>query len=165
MLRENEEWLRLAFDAGDLGRWRFSVATGMIHFDERARVHSGLSDNIVAQARCVNACTSRRSGHSCRNRQVSALDPTGHGRYAAEYRVMWPDGETHWLAVQARVHFEGEGAARQPVLAVGISQDITARKRMEQALRESRSRSGSCPGGRADRQLAIGRSPQCADVV
>jgi PAS domain-containing protein len=70
---------------------------------------------------------------------MSALNPAGQGRYAAEYRVVWSDGETHWLAVQARVHFEGEGETRHPVQAVGISQDITERKRAEEALRQSRS--------------------------
>ena len=54
MLRENEEWLRLAFDAGDLGRWRYFVATGMLHFDERAR-SLRLKRNRSQSGRSANA--------------------------------------------------------------------------------------------------------------
>jgi PAS domain S-box-containing protein len=137
MLRENEEWLRLAFDASELGRWRFSVATGMIHFDARARVHTGSSANDVSLTEAL-ASIHPDDRERLQQDMASILDPTSDGRYAAEYRVTWPEGEIRWLGVQARVYFEGEGTTRQPVLAVGISQDITTRKRMEQALHENR---------------------------
>src|SRR5262249_49955277 len=83
VLRENEEWLRLAFDAGDLGRWRYSVATDMLHLDERARVHSGISDNRVPQAE-VLARVHPDDVAQLQQEIADALNPAGHGRYTAE---------------------------------------------------------------------------------
>ena len=52
-----------------------------------------------------------------------------------EYRVIWPDGNIHWLASKGRVSSIA-GATR----FVGITYDITGRTRMEDELRQSEER-------------------------
>ena len=46
-----------------------------------------------------------------------------------EYRVVWPDGSLHWLAVKGEVVYDGTGRATG---VTGISIDVTDRKRAEQ---------------------------------
>lgn len=56
------------------------------------------------------------------------------GRYQSEFRVLRPDGEVVWLSERGRVARDEEG---RPVRLIGLSQDVTDRKSIEQQLRES----------------------------
>ncbi len=57
--------------------------------------------------------------------------------YQAEFRVVWPDGSVHWIDARARI---ARDLAGQPVRMLGIAQEITERKRTEEALRHSEER-------------------------
>ncbi len=59
---------------------------------------------------------------------------SGAGEFDIEYRVLWPDSSEHWLLSRAEMLRDAAGA---PARIVGANQDITARKRREQELRES----------------------------
>lgn len=54
--------------------------------------------------------------------------------FHSEYRVIWPDGSTHWIASQGKVELDANG---RPVRVSGTSRDITERKRIEEELREA----------------------------
>ena len=56
------------------------------------------------------------------------------GDISAEFRVVWPDGSTHWLAANGRMFMDAEG---RPYRMVGFTGDITPRKVAEEALRRS----------------------------
>ena len=55
------------------------------------------------------------------------------GRYESEFRILHPDGRIVWLYERGRVERDSEG---RPIRLVGLSQDITERRRIEEALRE-----------------------------
>ena len=65
-----------------------------------------------------------------------ALDPGGSGELRAEHRVRGRDGVERWIAATGQVTF-ADGA---PVRLVGTVQDVTARRRAEDELRESEGR-------------------------
>lgn len=139
MRNATDDWLRLAYEAAQLGSWRHDVATDQLSFDERARAHYGLEGDEAPFATVIARI------HPDDRAQMLAiiaatLDPRGEGWCAAEHRVLHPDGSIRWVALQARVFFSGEGAGRRPTLTIGASQDITARKQMEQELRVSEAR-------------------------
>jgi len=134
-LREQTEMLQLAYAAADLGIWKNDLRTGAIYFDERARRHYGFdtSETTLAEVLArVHPDDVAQLGQEI----GAATGPGGSGRFATEYRVTHPDGSVHWLAIQVRVSFEGEGAARHSTIGVGTSQDITARKQAEEILRQ-----------------------------
>src|SRR5215510_4393884 len=56
------------------------------------------------------------------------------GDISAEFRVVWPDGSTHWLAANGQMFFDGQG---QPLRMVGFTADVTARKLVEEELRRN----------------------------
>jgi len=135
-LRESEAWLRLANEAAGLGAWRHDLRTGAVYLDQRAQAHYGFTAAEVALADVlarVHPDDRERLGAEI----AAATAPASDGRYATEYRVVHPDGSEHWLAISVRVQFEGDGDARRATLGFGTSQDITARKQAEAALRES----------------------------
>ena len=138
-LRESEEIARASLDAAQLGTWRHDLATDEIAFDARGAEHYGFPDG---RARLDQVLARVHPDDLTRLRAAvaSTLGADRTGRYAIEYRVVRDDGAVRWLAVQARLRFEGEGAHRRPVAGFGTSQDVTERKQAEQALSEANAR-------------------------
>jgi PAS domain S-box-containing protein len=135
-LRESEEFLRLAYEAANLGIWKNDLQTGGVEFDERARIHYGfdtLQTTISEVTNRVHPEDVARLGAEI----AAATAPTGSGKFSTEYRVIHPDGSVHWLAISVRVTFEGKGKQRRSVMGYGTSLDITERKQAEAALQQS----------------------------
>ena len=66
-----------------------------------------------------------------------AHEATGPGSRAAEFRIVRADGEVRWVRDSNQVLFEERDGTPCPVRVVGTLQDITERRRAEEALRES----------------------------
>ncbi|MFZ4662535.1 MAG: PAS domain S-box protein [Caldilineaceae bacterium] len=133
--RESAEWARLALNASNLGKWQHDLVTNLIRVDEQARQHYGFAQHTVTLAMVLKQLHPEDLPR-VELEMASLLDPANNGRYVTEYRVLQPDGSVHWLAIQAQVYFRGEGAERRPYLGFGTSQEISARKAAEEALKQ-----------------------------
>ncbi|WP_119155376.1 hybrid sensor histidine kinase/response regulator [Caldimonas tepidiphila] len=134
-LARREAQLRVALDAGRLGTWWRDLETGEFHMDERARLHFGFdvaSVSLQEQLARVHPLDAPRL-----EAEVAAVERMAPGAQlrGIEYRVLRPDGGVRWLSVEAKVFLQpGSGSRR---MCVGTSADITGRKRIERALRET----------------------------
>ena len=54
--------------------------------------------------------------------------------FSLQHRSIWPDGTVRWLSGAGRVHL---GAHGEPVRGVGISQDITERRTLEEQYQQA----------------------------
>lgn len=136
-LYQSEERLQLATEAAGLGILDVNLTSGEIGWDMRLRELWGVGADQVITDETFIAGIHPEDHETARAAVERALDPDGKGLYAAEYRLLPLDGsDERWIAATGRVHFEG----RQPVRLVGTVQDITPRKRTEEALRESEGR-------------------------
>src|SRR5688572_29071242 len=126
---------RLAVEAAQLGTWTWDLATDSATFDARVRELFGFESD---EAQPWLSILAERIHPDDRERVAAALAaatvPNGDGRYAAEHRVVRPDGTERWASVDGVMRFDGEGAARRPVSLIGTVMDITERKRAEAAL-------------------------------
>ncbi|NTW01923.1 MAG: PAS domain-containing protein [Oscillochloris sp.] len=138
-LRERDEQLRLAYDAALLGTWRHIMANGIVELDQRAQAHHGINSSAVP-IRDLIARVHPDDRARLEQEVMLTMSPAGDSRYMTEYRVIHPDGSIHWLAIHTRAYFTDEGSTRRPVLAGGTSQDITARKAIEEQVLASRAR-------------------------
>jgi PAS domain S-box-containing protein len=68
-------------------------------------------------------------------RQTFARALDGGGTYQTEYRVVLPEGKTHWIASHGRVEFNHAG---KPVVVRSVSLDITDRKQAEKEAQQQR---------------------------
>jgi len=135
-LRESEERLRLALEAGRLGIYDWDTTDNRIVWTrEHERLWGfapGEFDGTYAsfQSRVHPDDLAQIDGGLAR--AMARRDP-----YAAEFRVVWPDGSVHWVAGRGEFIFDSTG--RQARM-FGTVTEITDRKRTEAALRESEAR-------------------------
>lgn len=129
-IRESEESLRVALDAGHLGSWEFDVDTGKLSCSATCKAVFGRS----AEGRFEYADLLATIHPEDLDRMRAAVRRSIEAGvdYAIEYRTIWPDGSAHWAEVRARRVEDRRGGG---IRLVGVSSDITARKTVEERLR------------------------------
>ncbi|MFW6183546.1 MAG: PAS domain S-box protein, partial [Chloroflexota bacterium] len=134
------EQRQLALESAQMGAWGVDYINQQVYWDERSRAIYGMSpeDEVGFEALMghIHATDRERVAEAVEQ----ARDPGGSGRFAEEYRVIWPDGSLRWVVGRGQVYFEGEGSERRPVHFTGVLTDVTERKKAEEALRESERR-------------------------
>ncbi len=132
-LRESGERLRSAMAAGDMGAWDIDLATGAVTWDAQQYHIFGLSPerspvDMDAFWRLVHPDDLERA-------KQAAAEAERSGRFAAEFRIIRPDGGVRWIAGRgAVVAHGGNGSPRM----IGINYDVTERKRHESLSAEQR---------------------------
>lgn len=117
------ETLRLAVEAGELGTFRWDMATGATEWDEHLEAMFGLPpggfdgtfDGWIARLHPED-----------RDRALGALSDAvaNRERYVIEHRVVWPDGTIRWVEGSGQPTLDAEGNVTG---AIGCTRDITDR--------------------------------------
>jgi PAS domain S-box-containing protein len=131
-VRESEERLRFALEAGLLGSWELETATGKFYASANFRANFGKPDD--ADFSYDTWLGALHDGDAERVRAAIAHAIADGVNYAGEYRVFWPDGSLHWIELRGRCVQGAQGAPR----IAGVSLDITERKRIETELQSHR---------------------------
>jgi PAS domain S-box-containing protein len=130
---DSEARLRTALKAGNLGPWEYDFTTRSLLLSDEFHSAFESEGNIDLESFFSSVHPEDRS------RVAAALQhsvSTGED-YAVEFRRVWSDGTTHWIDSRARLVCDIDGT---PQRLIGLSQDITERKRAQQALQESNER-------------------------
>ena len=123
-----EERLRLALDAADVGIYDWDTVGSTLNWDRRTRRIFGVPQEGEVTFDTFVQLLHPDDRDAASAAVQAAMDPSGKGEFATDYRVVGQDGEVRWVRAVGRVYFEGEGAARHSVRFLGTVQDITARK-------------------------------------
>ncbi|WP_181704235.1 PAS domain-containing protein [Chthonobacter albigriseus] len=134
-LRANEERLRFALDASEMGDWSWDAATDVVTFSAAGAEMFGLDDLSTTWTDLQRDHLVQEDAEQARAMVETAI--ATRGRYAAEYRVRLPDGTIRWIAAKGRGTYDEVGAA---IGMQGLVQDITAGKDAERRLQESEAR-------------------------
>jgi PAS domain S-box-containing protein len=134
-LRDSEDRFRLATEAGKIGVWDWDIVADEISWSDSLYRIQGLqpgelSPTLEAFESLIHPDDRERVLGAIRG----ALEEDAP--YELEFRAVKPDGEVIWLFTSAKV-VRRDG---QPVRMLGATLDITERKRVEVALRESEER-------------------------
>ncbi len=128
-LRESEERLRLAAEAGRMFAYTWDVPSDVI-------VRSGKSEQIIGIAESVPLTCEQifafvhpddRDGLKAVVAELSPEKPL----LQASYRMIRPDGSVIWVERHSRAYFDDDG---RMLRTVGMVADITQRKLAEEAL-------------------------------
>lgn len=126
-LVQAESHLQLALQAAHLGSWSLDLTTEQMSASDACKENFGrlFSEPFTYEdiKAAVHPDDCARRDEALRNALENA------GAYRAEYRIHTPAGEERWLSVQGQVFDRGNGT---PLLLIGVSQNITDRKRAEE---------------------------------
>ena len=132
-LRNSEQRLRLATQAANIGIWSWDTKTGERVWDERCKTLFGLPANAEAPTFDETLQMIHPDDRERVRRATQETADLGSG-LEEEYRIIRPDGSTHWLLSRAYVFSDPEGGT---TWLHGALMDVTARKQMEQDLRQA----------------------------
>jgi PAS domain S-box-containing protein len=135
-LQANSERLRFAPETGKPGSWQLDLATGTSDFTAACKADFGVLPDAALTYDRLFDLIHPDDRQRVRQAVQRAIDTqTG---YDAEFRAVWPiDGSTHWINARGGIIPGPQGEA---VRMVGVTLDITERKRAEVALNISEAR-------------------------
>jgi PAS domain S-box-containing protein len=135
-LRESEERLSLAADSAGAGLWTLDYSTGVFWVTEQARAIFGYSPDEVVSMERLEASVHPDDWDLVRGgveRSARTAEPL-----RVEYRIILPgDDRVRWIVSRARPNLTSTGKADR---LMGVSMDVTERKRNEEAFRASDAR-------------------------
>jgi two-component system cell cycle sensor histidine kinase/response regulator CckA len=132
-LRESQEHLAFALEAGRMGTWEWEIATGRITWSHSMEGIVGIppgsfGGTYEAFAELVNP-DDRQSMRQAVERAMAS-----DGEYLVECRMGPPGAQITPIVAQGRVVRDAGG---QPVRMVGVALDVTARRELEGQLRHA----------------------------
>jgi PAS domain S-box-containing protein len=128
-LRTTEERLATALDASQIGTFRFDVRRNVLEWADGLERVFGSSQNITLDQFFEAIHPDDRA-----TVMAAYTKSVAEGvAFEENFRVIWPDGSTHWLHDRGRIV---PGTDRTPHYIVGAITDISNRKHIEQVLHE-----------------------------
>nr|WP_307354285.1 HWE histidine kinase domain-containing protein [Azospirillum picis] len=127
-LAESEARLRFALEAGRLGSWELTLATGQMRVSQICAANLGLAD--PAELATYDALLRRVHPEDREYQQAAVRQAVASGSaLEVEYRTVWPDGSLHWVQIRGRAVYDRDGIATG---LAGVSLNITDRKKAEE---------------------------------
>jgi PAS domain S-box-containing protein len=134
-LKATAERLNLALAATELGDWSWDAASDMVTLSQRAADLFGIPPGPVLTWTALQQLLHIEDRERARLAVERAV--VQQSRYDVEYRISRADGRQVWVAAMGRTSYDTDG---RPLGMFGVVQDITERKQLEAALRDSEAR-------------------------
>jgi len=135
-LRESEERLQVALEAGRMGTYRLNLATGEQQWSPGQYDIFGLVSGTHPPSRELFMSLVHPDDHH--RVAFSPEDIRTPGTYLdSEFRIVRPDGEVRWIVAHALAVFDVHG---RPAELIGVNRDVTEQRRLEAAMHSSEER-------------------------
>jgi PAS domain S-box-containing protein len=131
--------LGMAVEVTQVVFWELDFVTGRLQFDQAMLPRLGLEANNPVENLPSWVARIHPDDRIPFAEHVERAVRTEDSIFDLEYRMSQEAGEYQWIHTKGRVVERGPGG--QPLLAVGTSMNITARKRAEESIRSSEIRS------------------------
>ena len=129
-LRDEQERWKLAAHVGRFGQWYLDLVTDAVDLSASCKANFGLRPEEQASAERIFSLIHPDDREQVATRLREAV--ADRNAYEIEYRVVWPDNSLHWINARGSASYAPDGT---PLKMVGVTLDITERKRAEEHLR------------------------------
>lgn len=132
-IRRHSEMLRQSQNFANVGTWDWNILTGDLYWSERVAPLFGYTQGEVKTSyenfiRAVHPDDRQLVEHAISNSMENKMP------YEIEHRVVWNDGQVHWVLERGAATFDKTG---KPAHMLGVVQDIQKSKVAELALEQS----------------------------
>ena len=132
-LRQAEERMRFALQSANIGIWDMDYTSGVLRWSDTMAAQYGLQPGTFDET--FDGFVERIHPDD----RASVLETVGKAMasgtdFSVSNRALWPDGTVRWLTGAGRMLL-GEGGVA--VRGVGISQDVTARRTLEEQYQQA----------------------------
>jgi PAS domain S-box-containing protein len=135
-LRKSEERLRAAMESGKAVGWEWNLKTGQDSWFGDLKSMFGIpAESYVGRPEDFHRYVHPEDRQQVTNAVADARKT--HTPYAAEFRVVWPDGTLRWVSAKGKFDYSPKG---EPERMLGMAVDITDRKLRQEELRKSEER-------------------------
>jgi PAS domain S-box-containing protein len=133
--RWDEERLRLALSAAQMGTWEWDIPARRGTWSDTTRQIFGLPAGTEATPRRLLTLVSPEDRDALALQMRRASHP--EGLYQAEFRITRPDRAVRWVRASAIALANGEGISKR---LLGVTADITEEKEILDAIQDSETR-------------------------
>jgi PAS domain S-box-containing protein len=130
VVRESEERLRLAQSAARIGTFEWNIQSGLNTWTPELESVYGLPKGGFGGTQAAFESLVHPADLPGVMMSVKESFKTGQPT-SGEWRAVWPDGSSHWIAGHWQVFMDESG---QPSRVVGVNANVTERKRTEEEL-------------------------------
>jgi PAS domain S-box-containing protein len=122
--------LRLAMESGKTVGWDWDIKSGRDSWFGDLKSMFGIpSDTFDGRVEDFHRRIHPQDREGVAKAVKDAMN--GHQPYAAEFRILWPNGTVRWVAAKGTFYYATNG---DPERMLGMAVDITERKQTEEAL-------------------------------
>ncbi len=132
-LQENEERMRLALSAVNMGLWEADLLTGLEQWSEQSERLFGFAPGSFDGKR--ETFLSRVHPDDLGIVEQVSQTALETGQLRDEYRIVLPDQSVRWIYCLGKVFYDDNGT---PVRMIGVDLDISDRKQTETELRQQK---------------------------
>ncbi|MBN1935859.1 MAG: PAS domain S-box protein [Anaerolineae bacterium] len=136
-LRQSEETLNEAQEIAGVGSYIWDLRTDALEWSRHMFAIAGLDPDVFYGnlQDTINRSIHADDRESVQQQVAQMVEQKR--TWPIEFRLVRPDGEVRWLRSGSRFEFDEQGS---PVVCIGVHYDITERRQVEQALRQSEAR-------------------------
>jgi len=127
-LKESEERLRLALEAGKIGVWDWNIPQDILTWTENVYTSHGVSPKNFPLT-FANYIKMVHPDDTDRVKKAIKESLNGNVPYKIEFRIIRPDGNIRWVSTSAIISRDKKGKAFR---MLGATIDITERKQLDQ---------------------------------
>lgn len=133
LLKESRQSLALATESARIGIWDWDVPANKLVWDTQMYTLYGIREQDFSGAYSAWQSGLHPDDRERADADIKAALDDVRG-FHTEFRVVWPNGEVRHIEAHALVQRSKNGAALR---MIGVNWDITARKQLEEQLRQS----------------------------
>ncbi|MHB8520442.1 MAG: PAS domain S-box protein [Limisphaerales bacterium] len=131
-LRKSSDRLSLATESARIGIWEYDLEANTLLWDKRICALYGIRPEDFSSAyEAWERGVHPEDLAAARAELEDAI--AGKKEFHTQFRVVWPDGQIHFVEAHAVVQRAPNGT---PLRAIGVNWDISERKRAEESLRQ-----------------------------